>query len=209
MSVIAGRASTGGEPAPNTPEPPDYTACIAYQRAHWPRLPQDQSAPTSKVLKSECELIYRREKLKALYFLISYRWATGEGAELGVKLHKQEVKRELAKFESLAAPNAAAFRRYLTVTRATIPDIVLSVELGLLTTKIQQKLEAAFVARGLTAQARQQSLDEFGQAFERRWRSRTDCRPGYVVPICSAYKPPKTPPTLVPPSVPLTNMAVE
>ena len=53
------------------------------------------------------------------------------------------------------------------------------------------------------------ALEVFGKKFVHKWTGRTDCSVGYVVPVCKEYMPPKTPPLLVPPSIPLANMAAE
>jgi PPIC-type PPIASE domain len=37
----------------------------------------------------------------------------------------------------------------------------------------------------LISQNQQQSLDEFTTGFQQKWRERTDCRKGYVIPDCS------------------------
>jgi foldase protein PrsA len=44
----------------------------------------------------------------------------------------------------------------------------------------------------LTATAQQQALSKFVKAFKKKWLAKTECRSGYVVADCKAYKAPKT-----------------
>lgn len=202
MSALIGKGSNLREPGPKVPVPPAYTACIADQRAHQRSMSASQPS-TQKQLKAHCAFEYRRFKLKALYLLISYQWVTGEAAELGVKVDRNELRRQLATFEQALAPNKAAFQRDLRFWRASMSNILLSLELSQLTTRIEAKLQAA---AGGTAQQGEAALARFGLAYKRKWQARTDCSSGYVVPICRQYRAPKTPSALVPPSVPLTGM---
>lgn len=44
----------------------------------------------------------------------------------------------------------------------------------------------------LAAQGQQQALSKFVVSFKKKWRSKTDCRAGYVVAECKQYKAPKS-----------------
>jgi foldase protein PrsA len=44
----------------------------------------------------------------------------------------------------------------------------------------------------LTATAQQQALSKFVKGFKKKWLAKTECRSGYVVADCKAYKAPKT-----------------
>jgi hypothetical protein len=203
MSALRGKGSNLHEPGPPVPVPPQFKACVASERAH--PSPELLARPhtTTAQLKAFCDFEYRRFRLKALYLLISYQWVTGEAAELGVKLDRAEVRRQLSAFEHAVAPSHAAFKQDLRYWRARPSDILLSLELAQLTSKIESKVEAK---GGGSPQGAQRALLAFGRQFKRKWRARTRCTPPYVVPICREYKTPKTPPDLVPPSVPLTGL---
>jgi foldase protein PrsA len=65
----------------------------------------------------------------------------------------------------------------------------------------QQSLAAVkeTVKSQLAAQKQQAALAKFVKEFEKRWKSRTECRTGYVMQRCKQYKEPKTTtPTPVP-----------
>jgi len=210
MSVIAGEVSTlPGQPTPLVPQPPGYSACITYRRryATAPRV-AGQPLPTPIELKRECELEFQKEKLKALYFLISYAWVDGEASELGVKVTSQSLQRELARLQTgISSP--VQLRRFLVGARGTAADLMLRLKLNLLTTEIRRKLEHEKGGQQLTVAQRQQVLNRFSAQFARRWMAKTNCHPGYVVPICAKHTGPEVAPTLMPPSVPLTKMTAE
>jgi len=209
MSVIDANASTApGQSSFKPPIPPRYTACIAYLRAYapWAKSVNGRPAPTSK-LKAQCAYEYEKLKLKALYFLISSVWLAGEAAELGVGITQAEMRQRLAAFKQ-QFPTAQGFRQYLAKMGLTTADLRLEIGQNTLPETIQHKLEGENDKRGLTPAQRQRMLDRFGAEFKAKWRSRTDCRPGYVVPICRQYLP-KVPFGLVPPAVPLTIVTPE
>jgi hypothetical protein len=211
MSVVAAGATTApGQPTPKPPDPPSYTKCIAYLRAFapWAQPVDGRPRPTATRLKSQCEYEYRKFKLKALYTLIPDDWVSGEAAELGITVTGAQLRQRLALVKG-EFPSENAFKRYLASKGATVADLLLGFRQALLAGKIQQRLEAENDKLHLATPQRQQVLNKFSEEFKRKWTARTDCQAGYVVPICKQYKAPKTPPRLVPPSLPLTNMAPE
>jgi hypothetical protein len=205
MSVVADEGSAAaGQPEPGVPVPPLYRACIAYRR----RFPAAFGSAhlNAAELQHECSLEFQKDKLKALYFLISSDWVVGEGIALGVRVTRGEVVRKLAQLER-AAPDRTAFRSFLVGTGGTTTDLLMRLEVAMLTARVQQKLEAEAQARHLSAEQRQEALRRFGTEFVKRWTARTDCHAGYVVPICRQYKRPAVAPALTPPQVPLSNLA--
>jgi foldase protein PrsA len=205
MSVIAGEVSTApGQPVPETPVPPHYSACISYTRRFPTALASARSSAPSQ-LKRECAFEFQKEKLKALYFLISSDWVSGEAAELGVSLTGRALERQLALLKA-RFPSETKARRFLVGARGTTEDLRSRLTQILLMRSVQQKLEQQSQKKNLTLPQRQQVLDRFGERFEKTWRARTSCRAGYVVPICRQYRAPNMPPALVPPTVPLTKM---
>jgi hypothetical protein len=209
MEVIAGEVSTApGQPKPGVPAPPDYASCAAYKRKY-PTTATAGAKPTPVQLRRECASEFEKEKLKALYFLISSRWIEGAAQELGALPNEAELRRQIAPLER-RFPSKAVARRFLVGVHGTEADLFARLKGVLLISKVQRKLEAQNRQRGLGKAERQQALDEFGQHFESTWRARTSCRPGYVVPICKErYLPPKVAATLSPPTVPLTKMTAE
>ena len=211
MSVVAASASTNpGQPKFDTPRPPGYAACIAYLQKY-PEFGSttEPAGPSRAALKAKCEFEYSKESLKALYVLISFDWVSGEARELGVKLPAGELTKVLTLYEHHVFPNGDSFQGYLASMRQTPADVKMEIEQELLVVAVHRKLEAQPSMQRLTVQQRQLALDRFAQEYERRWKSRTDCQAGYVVPICRQYRAPKTPSKLVPNALPLTDLAAE
>jgi hypothetical protein len=210
MSIIAAGASTGpGQPTPRPPDPPGYTACIAYLRkyAAWTKPVAGPPVPSAK-LRSQCEYEYEKLKLKALYVAISFVWVDREARELGVRSTSADLQRELASFKR-AFPSASAYKQFVGVRGLTLQDLLDELNQGLLARMIQRKLEAASAKRGLTTAQRQEALNRFSQAYVAKWRSRTNCGPKYLVPICRQYHLAKVPFGLVPNALPLTDLTAE
>jgi hypothetical protein len=206
MSVGAATVSIApGQPKADTPQPPSYSACIDYRERY---VPGADGGPklTRADLKSQCARQYQELRLHALYSLITNAWVLGEATELHVKLHAGEMASDLAKVEASEFGGVAGFRSYLAERRLTVPDFESEIKIALVAAHIQLKLESEPRLERLNVQQLGRSLQQFGREFERKWTSRTDCKASYVVPICRQYGPTKTPPTVVPPSVPLTEM---
>jgi hypothetical protein len=204
IAVLKGRGGGGLAPAAPAPVPPKYTACIRHEASARLPLPSGQAPSTRPQLRFYCEYELRRFKLKALYLLISYRWVTGEAAELGIALNRPKLKAELAAFRRSLAEGGIPFKRYLRFTRANPADVAVGFELEQLSQAIE--VHVAGSASAIATPSGKAALARFGKAFEHKWRARTDCQAGYVVPICRQYVTPKRPPEFVPPTVPLTQM---
>jgi hypothetical protein len=209
MGIVAGEVSTApGHPKPEVPVPPQYTECISYKRKYPVTPPNGRSTASRGQLRRECEFEFRKEKLKALYFLISSLWVSGAASELGVNPDASELKRRIVLFEQ-QFPSLAIARRFLVGTRGTEIDLRAHLKVVVLTLDIQRKLEAQSRQKGLGRAERQLVLDRFGERFQRTWRARTNCRPGYMTPICQQYRTPNVSPAITPPTVPLTKMTAE
>jgi hypothetical protein len=209
MAAIAASGSIlGSHPVPKAPVPPKYSACIEYLRTYEPAPPGTQTKSSPSQLKLRCRIDYERDKLKSIYFWISYEWVAGEAARQGVRASALELKKQRALFEG-GFSTKEDFRHYMAKEKMSPAEFAATLKLAILTTKIQQKLEGASGVRGLTRERRQQILDEFGAAFRKRWMARTDCRKDYVVPVCKQYERSKYFSKLTPPSVPLANMTAE
>ncbi len=172
------------------PDPPDYTACIAYLEATPAKLVQSGSKPTAAQLKSQCRQKYELMQEHMLDFLITSQWVNDESIDLGVKLTSREVKQEFERIKREVFPVKGAFQRFLEFTGLSLSDELFRIRKDLLDTKIQQKISAK---KGLSLAQRQQLLTEFSVAFQKRWVARTSCRPGYVMVDCKQYKGPQAP----------------
>lgn len=120
---------------------------------------------------------------RALGFLISAAWLAGEAKAQGVAVSEAEVKQRLAELKRQSFPKAGSLAKFLATSHETEADLLGRVKIELLESRI-----AAKVTAGKSAAQRKSILAAFQQVFERRWKSRTTCKPGYVMEDCSEYK---------------------
>jgi hypothetical protein len=208
MLVIAGEVSTvAGKPEPPVPDPPRYSVCLAFRQKYPSTFETDPEGASTSKLRAECESEFQKEKLKALYYLVSNAWVEGEAGELGVTATNGEVEQELAQLIA-HAPSEAEARRVLVGTRGTPADLRDAIKLDVLMRKIQKELERQ-LGQQATPARRQQALNAFGARYQRKWTARTQCSSENLVRLCRNFRPPGVGAEFVPPAVPLTNLTAE
>jgi len=112
-------------------------------------------------------------KEKALEFLITARWIEGEAAARGIHASPTEAQ---ATYERLThGPAGVAFVSQLRRAGLDTADELLQLRL--------EQLAAGLRAKTGTGRR----LAAFVEAYRSRWRARTSCRPGYVVPECREH----------------------
>lgn len=172
------------------PDPPNYTACIAYLKSTPQRLVEHGPKPTMAQLKSQCQQRYQMLRQTALSFLITTEWVIDEGAEKGFKVKDDEITQQVEQSKKIEFSTNAEFERHLALTGETVADQLFRSKVKVLTAKVIQKV---MHKKGLTVQQQQQALAKFVKAFSKKWAARTSCHAGYVVPDCRQYKGPLTP----------------
>ncbi len=172
------------------PDPPNYTACIAYLESTPQKLVQSGPKPTVAQLKSQCRQRYQALRQTVLRFLIITEWVIGEGAEQGLKATGEEIMQRVERIKKLEYPRDGEFEKHLALAGETMSDQLLRSKVKVLTAKIEQKF---IYKKGLTAQQQQQAFAKFLKEFPKKWVARTSCRAGYVVPDCKQYKGPIPP----------------
>jgi Raf kinase inhibitor-like YbhB/YbcL family protein len=120
---------------------------------------------------------------RALGFLVSSVWLVSEASAQGVSVSAAEVKQRLAVLKRQSFPTAGSLGKFLAKSHETEADLLGRVKVELLESRI-----AAKVTAGRSAAQRKSILADFQQAFQRRWKSRTTCRAGYVMEDCSEYR---------------------
>lgn len=181
------------------PDPPDYSACIAYLKTHPSKIVESGPKPTAAQLKSQCRQKNHTVLEDALNFLIHTEWVTSGGAEEGLKVTDKEVRQRLEGLKKVYFPKKVEFEKYLATTGQTVSDMLFRSKVQLLELKFQQKTatRAKLISKGLTAQQRQQALLKIVKEFIDKWVPKTDCHAGYVVPDCKQYKGPVAPGTVL------------
>jgi foldase protein PrsA len=99
-----------------------------------------------------------------------------------------------ANVNTLQGPIKTAFGVYVFRVKSTTPG-----------TKQTLKQSEASIKQQLTATGQQTALTDFVKKFKKKWKSKTDCRSGFVVMDCKQYKEPKTPASPSTPAVPQTT----
>jgi phosphatidylethanolamine-binding protein (PEBP) family uncharacterized protein len=120
---------------------------------------------------------------RALGFLLSGVWLRREAAARGISISASQAHERLHQLERQSFSQPGSLKRYLQKAHETEADLLERAEL--------EQLEAAVAAQVGGSQrggARSAALASFQRAFQRRWKSRTTCAPGYVMEDCSEYR---------------------
>jgi foldase protein PrsA len=174
------------------PDPPNYTACIAYLQSTPQKLVEGGPKPTAAQLKSKC--VQKNQELKELTLntLIGWYWTIGAGRALGMKASDVEVRQRLEEVNARSFPKKAEFTNYLKLTGQTVQDMLLRSRVQLYEVKIAQQLAAAekLLPKGLTVQQKKSALAKSIENLPpgKLWPARTTCRKGYVVSACKEYR---------------------
>jgi hypothetical protein len=171
------------------PDPPRYSACIEYSRAHPPPRLINTTQTTSQ-LKATCQQRYETLRQTALGFLISAQWLAGEGAEQGVTTTEKQIRRRIEEVRKVEFPSQREWRRHLQLVGETFADQLFRSKVKVLSEGLEQKL---IYRKGTSTQSQRQALVKFAATFPRKWAARTSCQAGYVVPDCKQYKGPLPP----------------
>jgi hypothetical protein len=168
-SSAAGSRPTSGQ---------TVVACVGARRItaalarHWVMVARN-AAKTSA--PSEHELI-----AQAMGFLISGDWVIGEAHDLRVHVRAATVKHKFSLLRKQQFPKPGAFAKFLKETGQTISDLLMRVELNLLSEGIQHRVEAG--RHGM--RSRQKALAHFVAHFKRKWKAKTYCTAAYAVMDC-------------------------
>jgi foldase protein PrsA len=176
------------QPVPNgvIPDPPNYTACIAFLAVFARATVEGQHKLTPARLRGECRRQHEELRKKVTGFLIIFQWMKGELADHGVKVTDGEVKHQLELFVHHEFSTEAEFHRYLTYTGMNVSDLSFILRDTLLGEKLQQII--AGTKKGLSTPQRQQAFIKFGMKYKKKWTARTSCQAGFVVKYCKQYK---------------------
>jgi foldase protein PrsA len=172
-------------PAGEVPDPPHFTACIAYLQKSAPRA-ANGAAPNSSGarLKNQCQKHFEAVRRHMIQILISYAWTSAEAASWGIKVSDAEVERKFAQFKHEQYPTEAIFQSFLKYTGENLSDELLLERFDILAGRLERKV----IQRGGVAGA-----TRFYREFPKIWAAKTNCSPGYVVPNCKQYKGPLSP----------------
>lgn len=161
------------------PDPPQYTKCMAFLKAHPTPAESAEGKPTPARLKANCKRKERILETKVTKYMIAYRWEKGELARRGLSLTPSELNKAIRFFETYDF-TPKEFHEYLVHSKETHEDLQIITEINAMGTKLGEK---ALLRKGLTPEQERHELAD----MVRRWQAKTTCKPGYVVAGCKQY----------------------
>jgi hypothetical protein len=177
-------ATEGAEPlAPLTGANPTraLVACVGSTPIlettfrHWSTIAQAQPSG-SKHQPSNAEVTVQT----TMGFLISADWLLGEAQDLNIHVSQAEVKRTFDHIRKAQFPKQREFRAFLRRSKYIVPDLLLRVELNLLSKRIQQLVTAG----EHTASKKKRALARFVSQFREKWTAQTYCATQYATQDC-------------------------
>jgi hypothetical protein len=172
-------------PAGAIPDPPKYTKCMAFLKAHQTPAEAAEGKPTPPRLKANCAREEQNLKGKVLRYMIAYRWEKGELARRGLSLSSSELNKAIRFFETYDF-TPKEFRAYLIHSKETREDLRIITEINAMGTKLQEK---ALLKKGFSPERQRHEIAD----MVRRWAAKTSCKAGYVVAGCKQYHGTETP----------------
>jgi hypothetical protein len=157
------------------PDPPSFERCVASRRSANPK-----TKFTTEQLKAACEHQYEELKPVVLRFLISAYWRHGEAQEQAIVVTDAEAERQLTIRVKRQYPTPGAFQRFLASSDQTMADVLFATQSQIIGKKLEQQVAAGHPDR----KARQIALAAFAHAYDQKWKGRTTCSAGFVVPQC-------------------------
>jgi foldase protein PrsA len=130
------------------PIPPDFTACVAYERANNPKPAKGQPAPTTASLKTECQQTYTGALNQVMFFLVTADWLQGETAADGIKVSASTVQSQLTQAEEATVAqgefqSVPALLQYLAAIGETSQDELYRIKIAALSADLSNKAIAA------------------------------------------------------------------
>jgi hypothetical protein len=165
---------TGSSPAQALVACVGSTPVLEATFLHWSAVAQADLAG-SKHQPSVTEVIPQ-----TMGFLISADWLLGEARDLNIHVSQAEVKRTFTHIRKTQFPKQREFRAFLRRSKYIVPDLLLRVELNLLSQRIQRRVTAG----EHSARKKHQALARFVQQFKEKWTAQTYCATQYATKDC-------------------------
>jgi foldase protein PrsA len=169
------------------PDPPTYTACIAYLHSIRQTITETGPKPTPRQLKNKCAQQYHSLKELTLSKLITWDWTIGNAAAEGMKVSDAEVHK---RFESIKAnyfPRLTELHNYLRWSRQTVGDMLLRAKIQLIEVKFQERIQHLVAKSPRSHQPQALAKLVVSWPTPAQWTARTSCRKGYVTSGCKQY----------------------
>jgi foldase protein PrsA len=188
--IIYSEAPTRPAPSGVVPDPPTYTACIAYLRTTPQKAGERPGKQKKAQLRARCARKEQELKVLTLNTLIGWDWMIGRGLRLGVGVTDAEARQRLEAIKSSEFAGTS-FSKYLKYSGQTVSDMLLRARVQV----VERKLSA--LQNGLEKSHERQSVSRERAALaplaakllsDKQWAERTSCPSGYVTSGCKEYK---------------------
>jgi foldase protein PrsA len=136
------QAASQGQAGTTTtvPDAPNFTKCIAELKQTAPKPAKGQPNPTDATYKAQCKQEYDALRDQVLGLLINGEWVQGEAHDLGLKVSDEKVRESLIEQKQQSFPTDKAYAKFIKDTGFTTEDLLYRVKVGLLSTKIRDKV---------------------------------------------------------------------
>jgi len=177
----SGSTTSAGSPSAPTPQSQILVACVGSQSIteatfqHWSSIAQ--AAPSSQAGHQPSVAEVRTQVMN---FLISADWIIGEARNLNVHVSPAQIRRTFNRTRKAQFPKKGEFQTFLGKSKETVTDILLRVDLDLLSRGIQRRV----VAREHGARKKQEALKRFVSGFKDKWTAQTYCAAQYASQDC-------------------------
>lgn len=185
--LVTSEAGPATSPNPLTPQHV-VVACVGPKEIteatfqHWSAVAQAGTAFHAKHKPSAREKMEQEQAImeQVMGFLISADWVIGEAADLKVHVSQAVVEQHFHELRQAQFPKLRAFRKFLRETKQTVADLLLRVELDILSSRIQRRATAGHKS----ARGQMRALKRFVNHFRSKWTAKTYCAPQYAVHDC-------------------------
>lgn len=138
---------------------------------HWSTVAQAESEHQPSVAEVTAQ---------TMGFLISTDWLLDEARELNIHVSQAEVKRTFNRLRKAQFPKQYEFQAFLRKSKEVLPDLLLRVELNLLSQRIQRHV----TAHEHSSREKQRALARFVEQFKDKWTAQTYCATQYATQDC-------------------------
>jgi hypothetical protein len=153
---------------------------VNVSEAEFKRAVELESGRSLKAVPQRGDKRFEDLQASVLSELLKEIWNREEAAAMGLSVTGEEVAIELAQIKAKDYPTETAYQRYLQESNLTPQDVESQIRGQLLSAKVQEQ------AVGPVPEAkRAYAVSQFGTELEARWKSRTQCAPGFLALVGS------------------------
>jgi hypothetical protein len=157
--------------------------------------PKDSSESSALIhthLVDDCHELYQDLKEQALAYLIQGLWNIEEGKGDGISVTQAQIEQAFKKYEAERFPSEAAFTSFLANREWSLSDDLYLIKRDILDQRLGAARERAARKKAHSRLEVQRGVLELYAQSLVKWKPRTTCSPGYVIPECRQSTGPAT-----------------